>query len=366
MRIIDRYTLKAVVSVFLLCIAGFMFLYVVIDILSYMEDMLKRHTTAALLLKYYLSYLPSIFTQMAPFACLLSVLYAFSRLNHNNEIIAMRAAGLSVPHITRTAVIFGGILSLFVFFVSDRVMPPARLINLEARAQMENPAKKAKEIRAKIVRNVCMYGLKNRLFFISKFIPAENRIEGIIILEHDEHQNLLKKIVANKGVYDGTLWKFHQSITYNFDASGAVIGEPAYYDEEIMAIPETPHDFLTQRQRPDSMNIAQLDDYIWKLSRGGAKTVVRGLKVDYYQRFTAPFTSLVITLLGIPFAFRMRRRAAGLSSIGISILVGFLYYILDAVSIALGKYGVLPPVVAASLSHAVILAWSMLLINALP
>ena len=133
-----------------------------------------------------------------------------------------------------------------------------------------------------------------------------------------------------------------------------------------MTILETPHDFISQRQRPDFMTIVQLDDYIWKLSRSGASTVIRNLKLELYQRFTSPLTSLLIILLGIPFSLMMRKRATGLSSIGISIMVGFLYYILDAVIIALGLGGVLTPILAASLSHIAIFVFSLYLINSLP
>ena len=191
-------------------------------------------------------------------------------------------------------------------------------------------------------------------------------MERIIVLEHDEHQNITKKIVANKGVFRDGVWRFYQSITYNFDQSGQIREEPQYLDEEIMVIPEGPQDFINQRQHPEYMGIAEMDEYIWKLSRSGATSMIRGLKVDYYQRFTAPFGCLIIILLGIPFSLIMRRRATGLSSIGIAILVAFLYFIVNAVSIALGKGGVLFPVLAASLSHIIAAASSLYFIYKLP
>jgi lipopolysaccharide export system permease protein len=194
-----------------------------------------------------------------------------------------------------------------------------------------------------------MYGLRNRLFFVDKFDPATNTMEGITILENDEQQNITKKIVANKGSYANGLWKFYQVITYEFTENMQTKHEPEYLDEEIMAIPETPHDFLTQRQRPDYMSIAQIDDYIWKLSKSGASTVIRNLKVDLYQRFTSPFTSIIIVMLGIPFALKMRKRATGLSSLGLSMIMGFLFYVANAVSIAFGKAGILLPILSASL-----------------
>ncbi len=211
-----------------------------------------------------------------------------------------------------------------------------------------------------------MYGLRNRLFFINKFFPGKDSMEGIIILEHDEHQNITKKIQANKGAYHDGLWRFYQSMTYEFDKNGQIKQEPQYLDEEIMGIPETPADFLNQMQRPEFMNISQLNNYIWKLSKSGATSVIRNLQVDLYQRFTSPLTSVLIMLLGIPFSLKMKKRATGMSSIGISLMVGFLYYVLNAVCIALGKSGLFIPILAASLSHALVFIYTAYQIKTLP
>jgi lipopolysaccharide export system permease protein len=211
-----------------------------------------------------------------------------------------------------------------------------------------------------------MYGLGNRLFFVTKFLPATNTMEGITILEHDHNQNITQKVVANKGVFKNGVWVFYQCITYDFDANGQMRKEPQYEEEAVMAIPESPRDFLNQKQSPDLMTITQLDDYIWRLSKSGAIGITKNLKVDFYQRFTAPLTNLVIILLGIPFAFLMRKRATGMSALGLSIFVGFLYYVLTAVSIALGKSGTIAPILAASFSHITAFSASLYLISKLP
>ncbi len=378
MRILDRYILKSTLGIFFGCLFLFFFLYIVIDVFSHLDDILKQQTNFQVLAQYYLSYLPIIFVQVAPIACLLSTLYTFAKLNRNNEIIAMRSSGLSVYQITKTVIIFGAIVSLFVFWVNDRFVPRSLSLTESIKSRMESNRQKKQDKKQEAITNLSMYGLKNRLFFVNKFIPATNTMEGITILEHDEHQNLIKKIVANKGVYKDGLWIFYQSITYNFDQNGQILQEPQYLEEEITDISEKPNDFLTQRQRPDFMTIAQLQDYMWKLSRSGAATaiinisrsgaatVIRNMKVDLYQRFTSPLTSLIIILLGIPFALMIKKRATGLSSLGLSIMVGFFYYVLNAISIALGKAGILMPIVAASLSHIIGLTVSLYLIGNLP
>lgn len=217
-----------------------------------------------------------------------------------------------------------------------------------------------------IITNLTMYGLKNRLYFINKFTVASSTMEGITILEHDKNQNITKKIVANKGAFIDGLWEFQQCITYKFSPSGQMSDDPQYFEKEIMAIPETPRDFVNQRQRPSYMTIAQLEEYIWKFSKSGTSAIIRNLQVDLYEKFSMPFTNMIIILLGIPFALMMRKHATGLSSIGLSLMVGFLYYVLEAVSIALGKGGVLFPALAATISHIIALSFGLYMIASLP
>ena len=364
MRVLDRYIFKSVLNIFLSCLITFFFLYIVVDIFSHLDEILKQRVSINILFQYYLSYLPMIFVQVTPIACLLATLYTFGTLNRNNEIIAMRASGLSIFEISRTIIIFAVVASAAVFWVNDRLVTSSA--SEKIKEQMESGSKVKKDNKSEALTNLSMYGLRNRLYFVNKFYPDKNTMEGIVILEQDEKQNITKKIVANKGVYKDGIWRFYQSITYNYNKNGQVIDEPQYFDEEIMAIPEGPEDFLNQRQRPEFMTIAQLEEYLWKLSKSGATTVIRNLKVDLYQRFAYPFTAIVSILLGIPFSLKMKKRATGLSSVGLSIIVGFLYYVLNAVGIALGKAGILTPILSVSLSHLLGLTTSLYLIKSLP
>lgn len=366
MRILDRYILKSVLGLFSACLFIFFSLYIVIDVFAHLQEILKQRVAVEILVKYYLAFLPIIFVQVSPIACLLSVLYTFGKLNRNNEIIAMRSSGLSVFQINKTVFIFGLIICIIIFWVNDRLLPQSLSLTEKFKEQIETGVKKTHEHEHEVITNLCMYGMKNRLFFIGRFSPATDTLEEINILEHDHNQNMTKKIVAKKGIFIDGAWKFYQATTYEFDENGQIKYSPHYLEEEIMDIPETPQDFLNQRQRPAFMDIKQLNGYIGKLSASGATGVIQSLKVELYQRFTTPLTAIIIMLLGIPFALMMKKRATGMSSIGISIMVGFLYYVLNAVSIAMGMDGILIPILAASLSHIIALIFSFYMIFKLP
>lgn len=362
MRILDRYILNSMIKVFISCVLIFLALYVIIDIFSHLDEILKQKTDFAILLIYYLNFLPFIFVQITPFACLLGCLYTLGFLNRNNEIIAMRTSGLSIFRISKTLIIFGCLISVLVFLVNDKFVPQAELIKQKIKNEMKQENKNAPEARETII-NLSIYGLNNRLFFINKFIVPDNKMEGITILEQDELANVRKKIVASTGLYKQKQWHFYECITYAFNENGRLEGEPTYFLEQLMDITETPGDFLKQRQNPEFMSVRQLNDYLRKLSRSKAKAAIRNLRIDLYQRFLMPLTSLIILIVGIPFSLMMRRRATGLSSMGIAIMVGFLYYVVNAISIAFGKSGLIPSVLAVSLSHILFLSFGLYLIR---
>lgn len=368
MRILERYIMGSVLLIFFSCMFTFFFLYIIIDLFSHLDMILKQTVSWETILNYYLSYLPIIFIQVSPISCLLASLYTFARMNKENEIIAMRSSGLSILVITRVVIVFGFIVSSAVFLINDRLVPKAALTSAKIQDQMESDSgRSAKDKKSpEVIKDFTIYGLHNRLFFINKFYPAQKTMVGVTVLEHNGAQELTKKIVASKGVYRDGLWRFYQSITDTYDGNGKTIEEHTYREEEIIPITETPEDFLDQRQHPDYMDIAQLENYIWRLSKSGAKTVIRSLTIDLYQRYTMPMTSFMIILLSIPFSLKMQKRATGLSSLGLALIVGFLYYILNAISIALGKAGILFPFVSAVLTHSIALIYSLYLIKKLP
>lgn len=142
MRILDRYILKSAILIFLTCLLTFLFLYIIIDVFSHLEEILREKIALGILKQYYLSYLPIIFVQVAPIACLLATIYTFGKLNRDNEIIAMRSSGLSIWQITKTIIIFGAIVSVFVFWANERLVPASLSLNEKIKVQMESGTKK--------------------------------------------------------------------------------------------------------------------------------------------------------------------------------------------------------------------------------
>jgi lipopolysaccharide export system permease protein len=350
MRILDRYITKSVIKIFTFTLLTFCFLYVLIDITSQLDEFIDRKIPINILVQYYISYFPIILSQpISSVACLIAVLFTFSNLNASNEVVAMRASGLTFWQITKPAIVFGLIISVLVFWVNERLVPRATEVTQQIRNEnmillVDRMSKKKNKIK-----NLTFYGLKNRLYFIDTFDPDESELKGITIIEHDEAQNMKQKIVALKGVWTGIAWKFYQCQITTFNQSD--IRTPLkikVYKEKLMDIKESPEDFLKQRLNVNSMNIRQLRDYIGRFSKSGAKKALNNMRVDLHQKIAYPFGVFVIVLIGLPFALMIRsRKGSPFISLGIALILGFLYYVANAVSLAFGKSGLLPPIFSA-------------------
>lgn len=349
MRILERHIAQSIVQIFCLTVLIFCFLYILIDATSNLDEIIGRKIPIVILLRYYLSFFPVILVQTSSIACLISVLLTFSSLNNHNEIIAMRTSGLNFWQITKPALCFSLVIAASVFFVNERLVPEASVTTQQMRE--ENMMLKVDRMRksTEVIRNLTFYGLKNRLYFIDSFNPREQVLEGVTILEHDQNQNTQQKIVALKGVWTGIAWKFYQCQITVFNPVN--ITSPVkikVYKEKLMDIKETPDDFLNQRLNVSSMNIRQLSRYIAKFATSGAHKALQNLRVDMHSRIAFPFGNVVIVLVGLPFALIFKsRRGATFTALGLAVCVGFLYYVVNAVSIAFGKGGFLPPILAA-------------------
>lgn len=352
MRIIDRYILKSIVFLFIASIFVFAFLYILIDTASNLDEILSRKVGFQILLQYYMSFFPIILTQTSSIACLISTLFVFSRLNNNNEIIALRGSGLNFWTITRPALYFTILVSIFVFWINEAFVPSSTVSSEQIREehiilQADRDRKKTEP-----VKNLTFYGLKNRLFFIDSFNPATYEIQGVTIIEQDADQNVTQKINALNGKWLGIAWKFFQCQVTIYDPQNInTTKDLKYYPEKLMDIPEKPQDFLKQKLNLSAMNMRQLYDYIQKISNSGASKAIRERKVDLYQKMAFPFTTIAIVLVGMPLALMTgRRKAFTFTSLGIAIAAGFSFKVIEAVGLAMGKDGALPPILCAWLA----------------
>ena len=106
---------------------------------------------------------------------------------------------------------------------------------------------------------------------------------------------------------------------------------------------ETPDYFETEQPIAELMSVPQLKEHIDELSSSGFNIVP--LSVDLQKKLAFPFVTFVMTLLAIPFGLTTGKRGT-LYGIGIGIVLALSYWTLSSAFAAIGKAGLLDPILA--------------------
>jgi lipopolysaccharide export system permease protein len=272
----------------------------------------------------------------------------------------MKSSGISLWRILSPLIIIGFIISTAVFIINDRVIPvSSRISNMIRRDELEKD--KFKEKRQSVINSVAIYGSGNRIIFARNYDVANKTLEDIIIHEHDKKANLISKITAQSGVWTGEGWKFNKVIMWRIDNSGKILGDPEFANEKIVPLKERPNDFANREWKSEYMTYRELGNYIRNF-RGAGVRIVRALLVDLHYKVSFALISLIIIVIGAPFAL-ITTRGGVLIGIGMSIVIGLLYYAFIAIALALGKGGMLPPFVAAWIGNVVFACIGVYLVN---
>ncbi len=344
MKVLERYLVGAFLGPFLWCLTAFSMLYVVVDLFGHLDEIIRSKVSFSILMQYYGASFPQIFVQVVPFAILLGTIYSLSTLSHHNEITAMRSSGMSLARITVPLLIVGTITSAVSFYVNDRIVPDALWVTETIKQERLEPPRESGR-RSPIMANVTFYGTGNRLCYASAFDVGAEQLQDVTILEHDTEQKPLTKLVARQGRWANNAWLFTICTQHRLDPWGQIIGQPIHMKELKVDLGQSPDDIVQGQSRIEYMRIADLRQYIGNL-RGAGSALIGRLLVELHYRIAQSASSIVVMLLGMPFALRMSRSGA-LLGLGISLLIGFVYYGLQAVILALGKGGFLPPLAAA-------------------
>jgi lipopolysaccharide export LptBFGC system permease protein LptF len=116
-------------------------------------------------------------------------------------------------------------------------------------------------------------------------------------------------------------------------------------DEQFLVdAPEAAAAFVAGPSDIKRMTFLELRRFIGTRRRAGADTAV--LATGLYQKTAAAASALLLTLVGLPFAFKYGKRGA-VAGIGVALFLGLTYLFLTSLFVRFGESGSLPPLLAA-------------------
>ncbi|HRI14960.1 MAG TPA: LptF/LptG family permease [Verrucomicrobiota bacterium] len=135
MRLLDRYLLRELLIPLGFCLGGFLVFWIAFDVFSRIDDFHEWQFTLLDVGEYYWLKLPELLNTALPVALLLAMLYALTAHSRHNELIAIRAAGLSLWRICLPYFAIGAALSLVLLAINERLLvdAPQRLERMTER-----------------------------------------------------------------------------------------------------------------------------------------------------------------------------------------------------------------------------------------
>src|SRR5688572_21322413 len=129
---LDRYILKKLFVTFFFCLLLFTVVAVAVDTSEKADDFVKANlSTAEIIQKYYLGFVPWIWSLLFPLFVFLAVIFFTSRLATRSEIIAILASGTSYNRFLRPYLVGGLVLAVLLWFGSRYWIPQANFIKAD-------------------------------------------------------------------------------------------------------------------------------------------------------------------------------------------------------------------------------------------
>lgn len=280
--------------------------------------------------------LPLLVQKFLPFSVLLGTLISFTTLNQHSEITSMKAAGLSAHQILAPMILASFVLAIFTFVFNETVaVPSQRAVN--AWSDNDYAPVDADDNR---VNNAWLRDGERLIHADHMGFNGGTHLEQVTI--YDRRGGALSQITdIERAEWDGSgAWTFKNLRTY--DVGGHLVrktpegrGLDGIEPDRFMLakVDPTEKDFLTLRRDIDA------------LEQAGRPTDEAA--TGWWHKLSAPLSTMLMPLLAAMAAFGLARSGKTLLRATIGMALGFAYFVVDNVSIALGNVGAYPPALAA-------------------
>ncbi len=338
-RILHRYVIREYLKIFALSLSSLILIYIVVLFFQKMNLFNRFQAPFYLMFEYLLYKIPeATFQWTIPYAALLSTLLTLGNLSRYSEITAFKAGGISLYRITFPLIFVVLVISFLSFLGNDYLVP---FTNQKTRYLLD--VKVRKEPPTSFFKNYKIwYRSDHRIFNIQLLDPKQKALKGFTLYEFNDQFRCVQRIDANEARQVGEKWRFFQGTVRHFDDSGSI--QMTSFEEMDFSMKEDWESFQNSESDSDEMSYAELRTYVQKIQASGYDAT-RYL-VALYSKLSYPLLNVIMVLIGIPFALKSGRSGGVALSIGISVMMGFLYGIVFYVFISFGKSGILPPILA--------------------
>jgi lipopolysaccharide export system permease protein len=336
LKCLDIYIIKKFLGTFFYCMILVMAIVIVFDFNEKLDKFIQYEAPAkAIILHYYLNFIPYFGVKFSPLFIFISVIYFTSKMASDTEIIAILASGVSFKRFIRPYMIAATFLAILIFLLNSYWIPVANKTRLAFEDQY------VKKVTTDYARNIQMEIKPGVIMYIEHY-ETSGQTGHNFFLEKYDGQHLVSRLTATDiDQVSKYHWRLRNYIKRSFNGMYENISRGASLDTIIKV---EPTEFSIVKGWSEQLTTPELKTYLDKQRERGVANI-KEYDVEYIRRFSFPFSCFILTLIGVSLASRKIRGGMGLH-LGIGLLISFTYILLDTVSGTFGEGTTIPPVLA--------------------
>ncbi len=335
-NILDRYIAAMYLRAAALSFAALLGIFYIATFIDLSDKLFKGQATTSKMLHLLMLKTPQFVYFVIPMAALLSVLVTFGLLSRTNELSVMKACGISLYRITVPLIVLGLAWSTVLYGLEQQVMARANERGEELEAQIRGRPPRI----ANPLNRQWLIARDGAIYHYTYFDPRPKAIQHLVVYRPAANRWALDSLVsAPTAVYTNGQWIGMRGWMQDFTKPR---NRWTPFAQRTLPL-EPPDYFETEQPVADMMTVPQLKRYIDDQESSGFNVTPE--RVELQKKFAFPFATIVMTLLAIPFGLTTGKRGA-LYGIGIGIVLAVTYWIVGSGFAAIGKAGLLGPVMA--------------------
>ncbi len=248
MKRIDRYILTSYLGPMVMTFVIVLFVLVLQFVWLYIDEIVNKGLGMAVIAEFLFWGAVTFIPLALPLSTMLASLMTMGDLGESNELLAMKAAGLSVQRIMRPLMGLALLICIAAFFVSNNLLP---LANLKINSLMHDIRAKHDEI--KIPSGVFYNGLTDYSIRISRQNQQSGMMFDLILYDHTAKSGNTSVTLADSGYIKFTndkkylIFKLFNGHTYEDQKQNP--GDTIYpfqkrfFNEQEVLIPLSGYDF---------------------------------------------------------------------------------------------------------------------------
>ncbi len=344
--ILDRYIFRELLSPFLISLGALCFVMLTKELLRLVELLVSKGVAFLSVLNVFAHLLPSFLVLTLPIAGIIASITAFGRFSFDKELVAMRAAGLSLVRLSHPVFVFALLVFGLTLTLSQWGQPWSN-VNL-------------KKVALNLLRDELVLELERGVFneTVPKmviYVPDAQSGQDLtgIFVSDDRNPDDPRVIVAQQyfvmtdpksnqialRLVDGVIHSRPDNVEQYSKVSFSTYDLKMSFNKNLYGTDE--------RSSIDTI-LTRLDQSDWK-DTGALRRLM-----EHYKDLAFPTASLVFCILGVPVGI-VSKRSGRMGGFAVGVLVVVIYYVLNVACEFLVTTLIIPPFAGAWLPNTLFL-----------